>query len=409
MKKQNIHQVLATLGYGDAIGHEVLGIQRVLRNAGFASDIFVQTADPRLEEMTRDYRDLIEESDASNILIHHFSMGSRASRITYALPDRQILVYHNITPPEFFVGVHELLVEQCFKGRRELGIYPPRVDLALGDSEFNRQELERAGFDPTGVLPVVPDFSHLDVAPNDLTAREFDDEWTNILFVGRIIPNKRIENVIRYFHAYQRHFNPRSRLLLVGSYGSFEKYLAALRQLCARIGVTDVHFTGHVTNAELAAYYDIADLFLCASAHEGFCVPIVEAFYKQIPVVAYASTAVPATMDGAGVLFSTEEPIEVAALVDAVLDDRRLYDRVVAAQDEALGRLRAKDFGGTLLRYVHQVLKAPRKPAPQVAWDFWEQFRQADELFELRQYRPAIFRGLPKSPDAKAGLVEEKG
>ncbi len=409
MKKQNIHQVLATLGYGDAIGHEVLGIQRVLRRAGFASDIFVQTADPRLEDMTRDYRDLIQESDASNILIHHFSIGSRASRITYALPDRQILVYHNITPPEFFVGVHELLVEQCFKGRRELGLYPPRVDLALGDSEFNRQELEQAGFDPTGVLPVVPDFSHLDVPPNDLTARAFDDGWTNIVFVGRIIPNKRIENVIRYFHAYQRHFNPRSRLLLVGSYGSFEKYLAALRQLCVRIGVTDVHFTGHVTNAELAAYYDVADLLLCASAHEGFCVPIVEAFYKQIPVVAYASTAVPATMDGAGVLFSTEEPIEVAALVDAVLDDQRLYDRIVAAQDEALGRLRAKDFDGTLLRYVHQVLKAPRKPAPQVAWDFWEQFRQSDELFELRQYRPAIFRGLPDSPDSKAGLVEEKG
>jgi len=409
LKKQKIHQVLATLGYGDAIGHEVLGIQRVLRRAGFESDIFVQTADYRLEDLTRDYRDLIEESDASNILIHHFSIGSRASRITYALPDRQILVYHNITPPEFFVGIHELLVEQCFKGRRELGIYPARVDLALGDSEFNRQELERAGFDPTGVLPVVPDFSHLDLPPNDLVAREFDDAWTNILFVGRIIPNKRIENVIRYFHAYQRHFNPRSRLLLVGSYGSFEKYHATLRQLCVRLGMTDVHFTGHVTNAELAAYYNIADLFLCASAHEGFCVPIVESFHRQIPVVAYAAAAVPATMDGAGVLFSTEDPIEVAALVDAVLDDQRLYDRIVAAQDEALGRLLAKDFDGTLLGYVHQVLKAPRKPAPQVAWDFWEQFRQADELFELRQYRPAIFRGLPESPESKAGLVEEKG
>jgi glycosyltransferase involved in cell wall biosynthesis len=405
---QKIHQVLATLGYGDAIGHEVLGIQRVLRRAGFVSDIFVQTADPRLEDLTRDYRDLIDESDPSNILIHHFSIGSRASRITYALPDRQILVYHNITPPEFFVGVHEQLVEQCFKGRRELGIYPSRVDLALGDSEFNRQELERLGFDPTGVLPVVPDFSHLDEPPNDLVAREFDDSWTNILFVGRIIPNKRIENVIRYFHAYQRHFNPRSRLLLVGSFGGFEKYLATLHQLCARLCVTNVHFTGHVSNAELAAYYDIADLFLCASAHEGFCVPIVESFYEQIPVVAYAATAVPATMDGAGVLYSSDEPLEVAALIDTVLDDRALYDRIVAKQDEALERLRAKDFAGTLLRFVQQVLRAPRKPAPQVAWDFWDQFRLAEELFELQQYRPAIFRGLPERPESKAGLVEEK-
>ena len=267
----------------------MLGIQRVLRRAGFESDIFVQTADPRLEDLTQDYRELLHASDPSNILIHHFSIGSRASRVAYAVPDRQILVYHNITPPEFFVNVHEQLAEQCFKGRRELGIYPARVDLALGDSEFNRQELESLGFNPTGVLPVVPDFSHLDLPANDLIAAEFDDEWTNILFVGRIIPNKRIEDVIRYFHAYQRHFNPRSRLLLVGSYGGFDKYLAMLQQLVARLGVSNVHFTGHVSDAELTAYYEVADLFLCASAHEGFCVPIVESFYKQIPVVAYGA------------------------------------------------------------------------------------------------------------------------
>src|SRR5204863_345405 len=133
------------------------------------------------------YRDILEASDPQNILIHHFSIGSRASRIAYAVPDRQILVYHNITPPQFFIDVHEQLAEQCFKGRRELGIYPARVDLALGDSEFNRQELEALGFAPTGVLPVVPDFSHLDLEPNDLVAGELDDEITNIVFVGRII------------------------------------------------------------------------------------------------------------------------------------------------------------------------------------------------------------------------------
>jgi L-malate glycosyltransferase len=408
LKKQKIHQVLATLGYGDAIGHEVLGIQRVLRNAGFDSDIFIQTADPRLEDQTRDYRDLIGESDPSNILIHHFSIGSRASRITYALPDRQILVYHNITPPNFFIDVHEQLVEQCFKGRRELSIYPGRVDLALGDSEFNRQELEGLGFNPTGVLPVVPDFSHLDLPPNDLIASDFDDGWTNILFVGRIIPNKRIEDVIRYFHAYQRHFNPRSRLLLVGSYGGFDKYLAMLHQLAARLGVTNVHFAGHVSDAELSAYYDVADVFLCASAHEGFCVPIVESFYKQIPVIAYAASAVPATMDGAGVLFQTREPLEVAALMDTVLEDIQLYERIIERQEAALGRLRAKDFDGTLLGFIDQVLKSPRKPAPPVAWDFWDQFRLAEELFELQQYRPAVFRALPDSPESTIGLVEEK-
>jgi glycosyltransferase involved in cell wall biosynthesis len=408
MAEQKVHQVLATLGYGDAIGHEVLGIQRVLRSAGFASEIFVQTADPRLEDLTRDYRDLLQVSDPANILLHHFSIGSRASRIAYAVPDRQILVYHNITPPEFFVGVHEQLAEQCFKGRRELGIYPARVDLALGDSEFNRQELESRGFTPTAVLPVVPDFSHLDAEPNDLIAGDFDDGWTNILFVGRIIPNKRIEDVIRYFHAYQRNFNHRSRLLLVGSYSGFEKYLSMLHELVARLGTAHVHFTGHVTDGELTTFYDVSDLFLCASAHEGFCVPIVESFYKRVPVVAYAATAVPATMDGAGVLYTSQEPVEVAALVDAVLSDEALYEGILAKQDEALARLRARDFGGTLLRFVDQVMNAPRRPSPPIAWDFWDQFRLAEELYELQQYRPAIYRGLPESPESTDRIVQEK-
>ena len=241
-----VHQVLATLGYGDAIGHEVLGIQRVLRGAGYASDIFVETADPRLEDLTRDFRELPAASAPDNILIHHFSIGSKASRIAYALPDRMVLVYHNITPPEYFVDVHKLLVRLCYHGRRELGAYVGRCDLALGDSEFNRQELEALGFPATGVLSVVPDFSHLDGPPNDLIAGAFDDAWTNVVFVGRIIPNKRIENLIRFFAAYKTRFNPRSRLLIVGSYGGFERYLTMLHDLVARLRLTDVHFTGHV-------------------------------------------------------------------------------------------------------------------------------------------------------------------
>ena len=201
------------------------------------------------------------------------------------------------------MDVHKLLVELCFKGLRELKAYPARCDLALGDSEFNRQELEALGFAPTGVLPVVPNFSHLEHEPDRLLAGQFDDDWTNILFVGRVIPNKRFEDLIRIFDVYKREFNPRARLLLVGSYGGFERYLAMLQQLVAALKTPDVHFTGHVSDEELIAFYEIADLFLCASEHEGFCVPLLEAFHMQVPVVAYAATAVPATMDGGGVFY----------------------------------------------------------------------------------------------------------
>ncbi len=390
-----VHQVLATLGYGDAIGHEVLGIQRALRGAGFESDIFVETADPRLEPLTRDYRELVDASRADNLLLHHFSIGSKASRTAYAVPDRMALIYHNITPPEYFVGVHRTLARQCFRGRRELLAYVDRCELALGDSEFNRQDLEALGFPRTDVLPVVPDFSHLDDEPERFVADQFDDEWTNVLFVGRVIANKKIEDLIRNFHAYQRLYNPRSRLLIVGVFSLFERYLAGLNHLVEELGTRDVHFVGHVSNAELVAYYEVADLFLCASEHEGFCVPLVEAFYKQIPVLAYAATAVPATMDGAGVLFEDQDPVYVAGLMDAILSDSSLQDGIVDGQLEAVRRLRSKDFSGTLLAFVDRILKSPRAGASSVAFDFWQQFDAAEELEEIRLLRPSAFKALP--------------
>jgi glycosyltransferase involved in cell wall biosynthesis len=391
-----IHQVLATLGYGDAIGHEVLGIQRVLRRQGYESEIFVESADYRLEPLTRDYRELVDFSHPDNLLIHHFSLGSKASRTAFALPDRMALIYHNITPPDYFVGVHRTLARQCFRGRRELRAYANRSDLALGDSEFNRQDLEQLGFPRTAVLPVVPGFAHLELQPDGLVADQFDDAWTNVIFVGRVIANKKIEDLIRFFHAYHTTFNARSRLIIVGAHGGFERYLVALNQLTASLGLHDVHFVGHVTDEALVAYYEIADLFLCASEHEGFCVPIVESFYMEVPVLAYAATAVPATMDGAGVLYDDKDPAYVAALIDAVVSNCRVQEAIVAGQLEAVRRLQGKDFGGTLLGFVEEILAAPRAPMPRVAFDFWRQFDAAEELEELRLYRPAIYKALPE-------------
>ncbi|HXG89412.1 MAG TPA: glycosyltransferase [Vicinamibacterales bacterium] len=403
-----VHQVLATLGYGDAIGHEVLGIQRVLQEAGYESKIFVETADPRLEDLTVDYRDLPDASHPDNILIHHFSIGSRASRIAYALPDRMVLVYHNITPPEYFVDVHPLLVQQCFLGRRELSLYATRCDLALGDSEYNRAELAAAGFPRTDVLPVVPDFSHLDGPPNYMQARAFDDDWVNLLFVGRVIPNKRIEDLVRWFYAYKRFVNPRSRLLLVGSYGGFERYLAMLHQFIAGLGATDVHFLGHVSNQELVACYELADVFVCASEHEGFCVPLIESFHMGVPVIAYAAAAVPATMDGGGVLIADKNPLAVANLIHEIATDRALQDRIIASQDAALDRLEARDFGGTLLRFVESVQRLPRLIHPPTAFDFWDQVKLAEELEEIRVYRPAAYQALPKGKHQDHQAHEEK-
>jgi glycosyltransferase involved in cell wall biosynthesis len=294
--------------------------------------------------------------------------------------------------------VHRTLARQCFRGRRELHAYVDRCDLALGDSEFNRQDLASLGFPRTAVLPVVPDLTHLDEPADWFVARQFDDDWTNIVFVGRVIGNKRIEDLIRFFHAYHTRFNPRSRLLLVGVFSVFERYFAALTHLVQELNLAHVHFVGHVTDRELIAYYELADLFLCASEHEGYCVPLVEAFYKQVPVLAYAATAVPATMDGAGVLYTNKNPAHVAALMDAIISDVELQDRIVDGQLAAVERLQATDFGGTLLGFVEPLLQAPRTGTPRVAFDFWHQFDAFEALEEVRLFRPSAFKALPDAP-----------
>ncbi|MBM64481.1 MAG: hypothetical protein CL484_16150 [Acidobacteria bacterium] len=390
-----VHQVLATLGYGDAIGNEVIGIRKALHLAGFESDIFVETSDSRVDHLCRDYRDLIDISHPDNILIHHFSIGSRASRVAYALPDRMVLIYHNITPPEYFVGVHKDLVQLCYSGRRELRAYPARCDLALGDSEFNKEELEALGFSRTGVLPVVPDFTHLDQTPDHTLVSEFDDDKLNILFVGRMIPNKRIEDVIRFYHAYKVKYGRNARLLLVGSYSGFESYLASLHHLINSLGISDVHIFGHVSNAELTACYDLADLFLSASEHEGFCVPLVEAFYKQLPVLAYDAAAVSSTLDGAGVLYKNKDPRHVASIINTVLSDVDIQGDIIDAQDQALVRLQAIDFTTTLLEAIERVRQSARLPTVSIRWDFWQRFNEWERLEELRLYRPSAYEALP--------------
>lgn len=391
---------MATLGYGDAIGNEALGIRQVLHDHGYDSRIYVDTSHRKVKDETEDYRNLLKDSHADNILIHHFSIASRASRLAFTLPDRMILIYHNITPPEYFIGTNKTLVKLCWVGRRELTAYRARCDLALGDSAFNRKELDRLGFPRTGVLPVVPSFTHLDGLPNAMLANRFDDGCTNILFVGRTIPNKRLEDIIRFFQVYRLRYDRSARLLLVGAQDGFRDYVALLHHLVSTYRINGVHLIGHVTNEELTALYNVADLFLSASEHEGFCVPIVEAFYKRIPVIAFAAAAVPDTMDGGGILYDRKDPRHIASLMHAVLSDDALREQILDTQDVALQRLRQRDFGATLMRFVKQVQASPQFPRPSVTSDFQRQFELAEHLAEIRPRRPSAYLALPKENEA---------
>jgi L-malate glycosyltransferase len=358
--KRGVHQLLAALSYGDAIGNESLAIQGHLRRAGFASDIFAEKVHPRMAHLARPLPEYEEVSGPETVCLFHFSIGSASGRLIHAAPDRLVVIYHNITPAHFFLGFHPHLAGLCYHGRRELSAFAERAELGLGDSEYNRRELEDAGFASTGVLPIVLDFEAYRRTPSPLVRRLYRDGRTNILFVGRIIPNKRIDDLIRVFACYQRYIDPKSRLLLVGDHRGHEHYYDRLTELVRELRVDEVVFTGHVDDDELVAYYQSADLFLCLSEHEGFCVPLQEAMHFGLPVVAYDAGAVRETLHGGGILLRERRPEVVAELVHAVLTDRRLRAAVMATQERAIVEIRGTDFGALLQARLGSVLE----PAP---------------------------------------------
>ena len=354
-----VHQVLAALSYGDAIGNEALAIQRHLRKAGFDSDIFAERVHPRMASLARPLWEYPAVSSPDTVCVFHFSIGSAAGRLVFHAPDRLVSIYHNITPARWFVGFHPHLAGLCHHGRRELAAFAQRTELALGDSEFNRRELEAAGYLHTGVLPIVLDLDACRRAPSPVVRKIYRDGRTNILFVGRIIPNKKIDDLIRVFAVYQRYVEPRSRLILVGDYRGQERYFDRLQEMARRFDLDEVVFAGHVDDDDLMAYYTVADAFLCLSEHEGFCVPLVEAMSLGVPIIAFDAGAVAETLRGGGILLKEKHPEIVAELLRDLVAEGPLRRAVLATQRRAIDEIRRIDFGALLLERLGPVLRGP--------------------------------------------------
>jgi len=351
----DVHQFATSLSYGDAISDEMLEIRSVLREKGFGSEIFVKMFDPKSARHVKDYREYKRFSSPENVVIFHFSIGSPVSKLFFRVPDRKMMIYHNITPHEYFVDSHRILARECYKGRLEINLFVGKVDLAVGDSEFNRKELESVGYEPTGVLPILMNFSKFDGRPDPVTSRLFANGKTTILYVGRLIPNKKFDDVIKTFYFYKKYFNPDSQLILAGDYRGLERHFASLQELTAKLKVQDVHFSGHIEFAELLAFYRAAHIYLSMSEHEGFGVPILEAFYNRIPVIGYAAGAVEETMNGGGVVVREKDFLRTAALIDRIQSDAALRTRIVEGQLKALEKFSRTNVSRILLEQVERV------------------------------------------------------
>jgi glycosyltransferase involved in cell wall biosynthesis len=313
----------------------------LLHRLGHESELYALSVDDDLRHDVRPFTD--PGARTGDVTIFHFALPSPMSQAFASLRNGRVLQYHNVTPARFFAPYDPGLFRLASIARQELASLANPTDLGLGDSEYNRRELDELGFSRTGVMPIAVDTARLTQAtPQPVLDEILDDGFVNFLFVGRIAPNKKIEDHIKLAEQYKRYIDPYYRFIFVGRYDVVPRYYAAIRALIAEYQMLPERFifTGPVPDAELAAYYRASSVYISLSEHEGFCVPLVEAMAMDVPVLAYSAAAVPDTLGGAGVQFAPKDLEYAAELLGMLAFEDAPREGVLAGQ-----RRRLEDFG----------------------------------------------------------------
>jgi L-malate glycosyltransferase len=336
-----VNQWVPAAHKGDAIGDSARHVRDLLRGMGHDSELYALTVDDELKNDVRAFGDAA--ASKADLTIFHYALPSPMTAAFASLGSGRVLQYHNVTPAAYFAPYDPALFRLAALGRDELRTLVGQTDLALGDSEYNRQELEALGFGRTGVFPIAVDTGRV-TQPAERPALEeiLDDGLVNFLFVGRIAPNKKIEDHIRLAEIYKRNVDAYYRFIFVGRYDVVPRYYSMIRALMSEYRMLNDRFifTGPVSDEELAVYYRHAAVYTSLSEHEGFCVPLVEAMAADVPVLAYSAAAVPDTLGGAGVQFAPKDLEFAAELLGTLAFDDDLRTQVIAGQ-----RRRLADFG----------------------------------------------------------------
>jgi len=353
-----IHQLVAGFSRGDAISNEAVVMRGLFRSWGFASDIYCEHRRvlPELRSEALDLDALRAVCRPGDVVFLHLSIGSLANEMFSALPGKKALLYHNITPPEYYSLIQPSTSGDLARGRSQASRLAGCAAVNLADSAFNAGELKSWGYPPAAVFPLMLDFEKLGGTPDRAVMRRFGDGKTNILFVGRCAPNKKIEDVISAFACFQKGVEPGSRLILAGSFAGTERYQRLLLAMIRDLRLTDVVFTGSIPQTWLNACYRSAHVFLCMSEHEGFCIPLVESLAHRVPVLAFAAAAVPETLGGAGVLFHEKKFEAVAEMMAKLARPDEFRRAVLERQDARLSAFRARDLGRELRGHLAPLL-----------------------------------------------------
>ena len=333
-----VHQVLSGAGPYDAVTTQALLWRRLFADWGIAGGIHAEALDPRTEgvEPIAALRPAPED-----LLVLRYSAYSRAMRGLLELPQRKLLVYHNVTPPRYLWNHEPAIAVRCSLGRAQLPAYARAADSAVADSAFNAGELEAAGARDVSVVPILLDPARLDRVRRDADSRDGEADGPLIICVGRLVPNKRHDLVIQAFAAWQRLHAPEARLLCAGEPIS-PRYADWLHGVVADCGARNVSLPGGISEKRLAAAYGDAAVLLSLSEHEGFCIPLIESFQTEVPVVARPAGAMP-EVGGDAVLWTGEgapDPAIVAELIELAVRDTGLRAELIRR-----GRRRLEQFG----------------------------------------------------------------
>lgn len=362
-----INQFHSGTAVGDAITNQMLLIQEVLKKNGYDSDIYAEHIPKELNKKIKSINTYNGGKD--NILFVHHSMGIDCFDKIVQLSDRKVLIYHNITPERFFSD--DGTKKYIRLGLHQVQEYKQYMNYCIADSNYNRQELIHMGYESNiDVMPVQISLDRFDlVSASDKILKEYSNA-KNFIFVGRVVWNKCQDDIIKSFAVYNRYYNSNSNLFIIGD-NSMLGYRQELQSLIVKLNIEDkVYFTGKVSEEDLKAYYEIADVFLCMSEHEGFGVPLLEAMKMEVPVISFASSAIPETMGGAGILVTEKNYAYIGTLLNEILIEKDLYNKIVEKQKNRIKKLNETDTEKILLEILDKIRNENRSRTIQMQGPF---------------------------------------
>lgn len=350
-----IEQFLPAFHYGDATSNSAVAFHEFLISRGIESRIITLTSDKRIKDRVVLFKTYKKNPDSIKIL--HFAIPSPLTDFFLKAKGKKVMIYHNITPPAFFVDYSDFLVRFTEDGRNQLEKLSNSFDISIGVSEFNADELRRLNFRNVSVFPLFVNLKDYDIRYSRGYFDLIKDERKNILCVGRVAPNKVLEDAVKAIFFYKKYISPSVRLIIAGNTESVPKYFFAVRDLASRFYLSseDILFTGHIEFDEFLSLFKLADLYLSVSEHEGFCLPIIESFYMGVPVIAYDAGAIKETLGTGGILLKNKAPDKLASLMEYVIENKSVSDSMVRSGYSMIDRYKAESSPEKLLKIIESL------------------------------------------------------